>query len=196
MNRFFNSKAVFILMPILYIVATVIYYIYLDRMDAMATACIVGAVLIALVVCHFRHYTLAVQGLIGAILFQRILVFCSSLGYLPVLYSIVLACYAVVFINHFYIASQHTSKPKNMKLNQILLFVIAALMIVGYIWFRPERPALQVVCSIVSEVAIVNAIICIETKIDSYKAERETFMQADSWDKDTKTETKEKYFGK
>ena len=149
----------------------------------------VNAVCIVVVyVSYKKHDKNVMKGMMGAIFMLMLLrqaeSFTSYLGNIaqPKIFS--LAAMALLFIlililmvNHFIINADRHSKPWNVKFNQIIFICLLILEVVYrmalIINSESKFLRLSYLVSIVTVVATLCILICIETKLEGYKAYRE-----------------------
>lgn len=105
---------------------------------------------------------------------------------------------ALLFINHFRIISEHASDLKRVIFSQYL-WILKIVLLVDYI---PDivRSADAVgvavlVFNALAHLFTFGLIVCIETRLDSYRYYRETAEAKGEWTEELKAETKEKVFG-
>ena len=156
-----------------------------------------GVIALYLLVAYDKHDKNVMKGLLGAMLttlviselsyfygtFQSILTQMREISTVLVVISLlieILICVAMalVFITHFVINSDHHSSPALVKINQYLLVVILALILVQKLFKvcalgTTMEMFIAVLVWIVLEVCSFGTVVCIESKLDAYRKKRE-----------------------
>ena len=147
---------------------------------------------------YVSHDKNVMKGLMGALLMELILnelcyifgflriktaeefAISTVLGVLFILIEIVFFSLQIsLFVNHFVINSDHHSNPSKVRLNQKILFGLMATVVVQEIFSiatlssYTAATVLQQILWFVLESSTYGFIICVESKIDEYKALRE-----------------------
>lgn len=82
-----------------------------------------------------------------------------------------------LFINHFIINAQHHSMPLNIRINQLIVLLDFVLYVVwdfAWIFTNPFGVStIGAVVEIVGTVGIMSTIVCVESRLDAYRINRE-----------------------
>jgi len=140
------------------------------------------ACLIALFVTYKKHNKNVMKAMIGALLMALVL---DSFSYLqsPTPFDVTFAfAYIIIavglFINHMLINGTHHSSRKNVAVNQVLVFLLALAHVVWFVYtlsnFIGEAGTFfSFVCYVFGYVFMAFAIICVESRLDAYRLDRE-----------------------
>jgi len=144
---------------------------------------------IAMALCHlflyaaYKKYSKNVmKGLMGAVLFGAIIYtadsFLWNVSVLDYVCSISIFVMAVgLFITHFYINSEHHSKPGLIKLNQIIIIILTVVTIIWNVdWIiKYEDITIKLFCLVlmIGWPCIMATTVCIESRLDAYRLDRE-----------------------
>jgi len=129
-----------------------------------------------------KHSKNVMKGLMGALLMTMLLaaINCFSALYSPAEYvfaSIYLGVTAILFVSHYIINSDHHSKPGYIKLNQALCIVYALNILawdsVGLFTSGNLLMIIGCLINIVSCVGVMASVVCVESRLDAYRLERE-----------------------
>ena len=181
------------------IVCGAVFYLITGVPDVQQPIYIIQGILALFIYrAYAKHDKNVMKGLLGALLMELILnELCYIFGFLRVKIveefemSTVLGVIFVVlevvfftlqvtlFINHFVINSDHHSSPAKVRFNQKILFCLMATIIVQEMFSIATLSSytaytvLQQILWFILEISTYGFIICIESKIDEYKALRE-----------------------
>ena len=104
----------------------------------------------------------------------------DSGSYAVIIYSLLTVFDFVLIINHIILNADHGSHPVNVRINQISIFIIAALNAVNFIVFvnnskYSASPEFQIglISTMLTYLFAYSSIVCIESRLDLYKAMRE-----------------------
>jgi len=144
----------------------------------MAIACSVA--MIFLVVSYIRHEKNVMKGLIGVVLtlcfsYKLYITVNASTTAELIINIIMLACILFILVNHFIINSDHHSNPDKIFHSQLMAFiyfVFTVILLIVQIAILKQDPSKAVLVSLFW-LATVAFIICIETKLDSFRISRE-----------------------
>ena len=181
------------------IVCGIVFFLLAGALDVQQPIYIIQGIL---VLCIYRAYVAhdknVMKGLMGSLLMELILnELCYIFGFLRVkaaeefaqstllgvLFILIEAVFftlqVVLFINHFVINSDHHSSPARIRLNRRILFGLMSALVVQEAFSIATLSSytvftvLQQVLWFVLEITTYGFIVCVESKIDEYKAIRE-----------------------
>jgi len=162
----------------------IIYAIqYSDGMFGSGVIKIVGSIyLVVLYISYKRHEKNVLKGIMGATLSTMLI---SALYVIPmitlpaekVIIPLNAVLSALLLTNHFVINSSRKSSPTNIRLNQVLVLLIAINLIAwSVVWFPYSLTATDIiadVCAIVGFAFMAASIVCVESRLDAYRLDRE-----------------------
>ena len=175
------------------------FYLITGSPDVQQVIYIIQGVL---VLCVYRAYTAhdknVMKGMLGALLMELILnELCYMFGFLRVkaaeefaagaalgvcfvlIEAVFFTLQVVLFINHFIINSDHHSSPARVRLNRRILFGLMLALVVQETFSIATLSSytaftvLQQILWFILEVSTYGFILCVESRIDEYKAARE-----------------------
>ena len=181
------------------IVCGVAFYLISGSPDVQQPIYIIQGIL---ALCVYRAYAAhdknVMKGMMGALLIELILnELCYIFGFLRVkiveefemstvlgvIFVVIEAVFftlqVVLFINHFVINSDHHNSPAKVRLNQKILFCLMATIVVQEAFSIATLSSytvytvIQQILWFILEISTYGFIICVESKIDEYKALRE-----------------------
>jgi len=141
-----------------------------------------GLLSLFLYISYKKHNKNAMKALMGAILMAEISSAACSVGthlFTPFFVYIMLqfALAVILFINHISINSVHTSSPKKVLLNQIICVLLAITVfawdINGLFQCKNAIEVFSVVCDMVGHPCMIASIVCVESRLDAYRLDRE-----------------------
>ncbi len=191
MKKLFNSDRFFLAVTIIgaadFALATLIgilsYPGYLS-VGLMVGMVVLGLCLIFLHTSYRKHSKNVMKGLLGALLMAGLIFAIECVDADALILPVDKACAPLniiltvcLFINHFIINSDHHSSPTMVRLNQILCLLLALVWIVWNVVWACVLPDFSVVIATfaiaVGKVCIYAAIVCVESRLDAYRIERE-----------------------
>ena len=187
MKKLFTSNVFFVLTVVLSVLCMAVYFpltlIASPESYVHAATCLFAAVCcIALYASYLRHNKNVMKGLMGAILtallFIALPLVKPSFGAGRMLCSVfALALSVCLFLNHFLINESRASNPFNVGINRVLCLVIAVLLLVFDLCGLPSaESSMEKVALILHGVgfaAIMASIVCVESRLDTYREDRE-----------------------
>ncbi len=182
-DKFFLAMVLFaVLGNLIYFASVVLYYMGGSFMLAQLPLLIEALCALFLYSSYKKHSKNVMKGLMGAMLMGQLLYAISNLSVLSVPGdSIVVPIYAVLsaalFVNHFIINSDHHSSPSMIRLNQIIVCLLALDAAVwNLLWLVAEPSALNVICVLgffFGLIGVSAVVVCVESRLDAYRIERE-----------------------
>ncbi len=192
MKKLFTSDRFFAVSLVL---STIGMIIYATRMFCRAfqtaemiywsyglTHVVYPACLIVLFVTYKRHNKNVMKAMMGALMMTLVL---DSFSYLQsfrafdVTFAIVYIMVAIgLFTNHMLINGTHCSSRKNVTVNQVLVLLLALGHIVWFVYTLPSFISdswmtFSFVGYVLGYVFMAVAIICVESRLDAYRLDRE-----------------------
>jgi len=135
-----------------------------------------------LYVSYIKYSKNVMKGMMGALLMAILLAAINSFTALSlpvetVFAAIYLAVAVILFVSHFIINSNHHSKASFIKLNQALCLVYALnLLAWDGMWIIVDQSPMNIIASvinIVTGVGVMASVICVESRLDAYRLDRE-----------------------
>jgi len=217
-EKFFASRSI---MFIFFFVAVVMYALKIAMLAVLIPEDIMNIIYIMIAAVMFcasiamyrsyaKHEPNALNILVGAMLGLYFALFSIniytqlSLDNVNVLgvtgCSVMLALFMILFVNHVQINSVHKSTRGRVLLNQVILIILAAYQIVLLVYeciaLNDFRLATVAIADSIARIGLFIMIICVETKLNAYKIDRDVAKAEGTWTDEMKAETKEKHFGK
>ena len=137
--------------------------------------------LICLYISYKRHDKNVMKGMIGAVL-TALLLDCTCwldtyFGPDTIFSCTLFVLKVIIFVNHFIINKEHHSMPINIRINQIVL-VVWCLVCIAWdaVWafsFPLGKDTFGAVVECCYCIGAFVSIVCIETRLDAYRIERE-----------------------
>ena len=181
------------------IVCGVVFYLITGVPDVQQPIYIIQGILALFIYrAYAKHDKNVMKGLLGALLMELILnELCYIFGFLRVkiveefemstvlgvIFVVIEAVFftlqVILFINHFVINSDHHSSPAKVRFNQKILFCLMATIVaqeafsIATLSSYTAYTILQQILWFILESSTYGFIICVESKIDEYKALRE-----------------------
>lgn len=181
------------------IVCGVSFYLISGSPDVQQPIYIIQGILALFIYrAYAAHDKNVMKGLLGALLMELILnELCYIFGFLRIkiveefemstalgvifvaIEVVFFTLQVILFINHFVINSDHHSSPVKVRFNQKVLFCLMSTIIVQEMFSIATLSSytaytvLQQILWFILEISTYGFIICIESKIDEYKALRE-----------------------
>ena len=150
---------------------------------------ITGVCAIVLYVSYRRHNKNLMKGITGFLLASILMDDVQSMVYylsindaFSVFSIFYVVCAIIIVINHFIQSSSRKSNSVSVTVNQIVLLLDVLAVIVGYIFYMAAsadfiNPSVVDYISTIAEgfnfVFICTIIICVESRLDSYRIDRE-----------------------
>jgi len=189
MKKLFMNDKFFLAAVLMSVIGTLAFTVYCLsqwlQYSYMAVIVLVNAVsTVALYGAYKKHSKNVMKGLIGFLLMGLLALTITAVFPLEpeqLLYLIVsLINFAVVLalcINHFVINSDHHSRNANVRLNQVLLFVMFILFVVmAAVWIVGITGILPIIYMIgipVAAFGVTSTVVCVESRLDAYRLDRE-----------------------
>jgi len=188
MRRLYTNDMFFLGTTMAGVAATIVYSVfgflnYPECANALAINVLLALGLLTTYVSYKRHNKNVMKGMMGSVLMALLIKRMLNLGmnYIPtdrVCTVLSLIFTAGLFINHYAINSTRLASSWRIRLNQLLSILMAATDIVWSIsWavfdFSTGRGYIQNILSIFGMPCIVCAIVCIESRLDVYRLDRE-----------------------
>ena len=181
------------------IICGIVFYLLSGSPDVQQPIYIIQGVLVLFIYrAYASHDKNVMKGLMGSLLmelilnelcyvfgFQRVRIAEEfSLGILPgvvfILVELVFFTLQIVlFINHFIINSDHHSSPERIQINRRVLFSLMATVVaqeafsIATLSSYTAATVIQQLLWFILEISTYGFIVCVESKIDEYKAIRE-----------------------
>lgn len=181
------------------IVCGIVFYIISGVPDVQQPIYIIQGILtLCIYRAYVKHDKNVMKGMMGALLMELILnELCYIFGFLRVkiveefemstvlgvifvaIEAVFFTLQVILFINHFVINSDHHSSPEKVSFNQKILFCLMASLVVQEAFSIATLSSytvytvLQQILWFILEISTYGFIICVESKIDEYKALRE-----------------------
>ncbi len=188
MKKLFTNDKFFMIAVVIAVIGNIsnlFYCIYkgLDvlGMDAMSSLIATGC-LIGLQVSYNKHQKNVMKGMMGALLASVVISCASMLHEIEFTIDYVIAPVTIIlalglFANHFIINESHEAGPVNIRVNQILVMLIAIAMLMwNAIWFPYSDSWIGLLTTIVYMVGFVFtmvSVVCVESRLDAYRLDRE-----------------------
>ncbi len=144
---------------------------------------------IALALCNLflhvsykKHSKNVMKGLMGAVLFGGVIYAFDALSWnestIDYVCSILILVMIIgIFVTHFCINSEHSSKPGLIKLNQFIILIIIVPVVVWNVdWMiKYDDIMLRLFCLVlmIGWSCVMASIVCIESRLDAYRLDRE-----------------------
>jgi len=161
----------------------VVFFSYTDKIILMSALIRMTTVVCLAVgyIAYRKHSKNVMKGMIGATLMGYIImIYTSFFAYEnDILISAITVIFMIIFmVNHYIINSKHHSNPRRVGINQILGLFFAIVLCIEAALLVPDcvnkaDTIVQILMCIAQPCAIF-CIICIESRIDAYKINRET----------------------
>lgn len=181
------------------IVCGIVFYLLSGSLDLQQPIYIIQGILVFFVYrTYVSHDKNVMKGLMGSLLMELILnELCYIFGFQRVriaeefsqgtLFGVIFlllelvffTLQVVLFINHFIINSDHHSSPARIKINRRVLFSLMATVVAQEVFSiatlssYTAATVIQQLLWFVLEISTYGFIVCVESKIDEYKAIRE-----------------------
>lgn len=189
MKKLFTNDKFFLAMVILAVIGLIEYGIYLFTGGAIYYTSVGGGSLMAaictgaLYVSYRKHHKNVMKCLIGALLMALILDGVTSFSFMNVTADYICTPIFVLlslgmFVNHCIINESRKASPAQVGLNRVLVVAFALNMIIwvgSSLIILPVRPidTISMVFYIIGCVCLAAVIICIESRLDAYRLDRE-----------------------
>ncbi len=187
MKKLFTSDKFFGIAAILgcigLIAGGILGFIIYPEYLTLSVQCIVMGLAVYFMASSYRkHSKNVMKGLLGALLMAALLSAIECFGSAASLVDkvcapIVLVAVLGLFVSHFYINSDHHSKPGMIRLNQVLWLVLAVVWALNVIaWACVSGGALSILMSVVvalGRIFMGASVVCVESRLDAYRIERE-----------------------
>jgi len=197
MKKLFNNDRFYLTITILAIISSFFYLLisysaYFLSLKYCIAELVRVICIIVLYISYKRHDKNVMKGMMGSMLMLIFIlalfsvnnadfgVFYDVLGYS----SIVIA--TVLFISHYLINNSHKSSPAKIFLNQILCVLFALVLLANFVFISikfalPFVISAGNVCGALSSILTAMSIVCVETRLDAYRLDRE----AAGWTEET-----------
>jgi len=189
MKKLFTNDKFFFATVLMSVVGTIAFSIYcLSTFPQYSYLAVImafnAASTIALYVSYKKYSKNVMKGLVGFLLMGLLALTITSvfpLEWEQMFYTIVslinLLVVVLLCVNHFVINSDHHSKNANVRLNQVLLFVMFVLFVVmAATWILGATGALAILYMIgipIGSFGVTASVVCVESRLDAYRIDRE-----------------------
>ena len=189
-NLLKNDKLLYSL-PWIYLITTIAYEVvcYFNWEFSFALSDILHEIInVAIVFCitisFKKHEKNIMKFLFGALMMGRVMYALNYVDYYFFGDYDSLVCkissmaffllYLLFFFNHLLLGYGHKASPAKMKFNYVIGGLILVTLIVwNLILSSTAMQYAETVLAVISEAALVFEVLCIETKVDAYKLDRE-----------------------
>jgi len=189
MKNLFTNDKFFLATVLMTVIGTIAYEFYclsfFPQYSYIAVIVLVNAVsTVALYVSYKNYSKNAMKCLIGFLLMGLLALTIATVfpiepeQQLYTVFSLIdLLVVVLLCVNHFVINSEHHSKSINIRLNQILLFILFVLYVVmAVVWIKTTTGIINFVYMMgipVVAFGITAAVVCVESRLDAYRIDRE-----------------------
>ena len=140
-----------------------------------------GGCMLAMLISYRRHSKNVMKGMMGALLaisLSNAFNAADTAGGFDVILSWVsIVSLGALFINHFLINSTHYSSPQNIRINQMLVLAVMAVDVCRFVQLlaaaRTTMDSIDALLFLLGDLPFAAAVICIESRLDLYRAQRE-----------------------
>jgi len=188
MKKLFTNDIFFGALSVISVLCLLYYVVQEIILQTISFAAVVFAVLeiicvSALYISYKKHSKNVMKGMMGSLLAMGIVNVSIFVGEYERLFDTILSiiCFVLtvlMFINHFIINSDRNSRKINILINQILALLLGVFNLFWNImWVSVVADTLHAVSSVVSGIgcACISAVIvCVESRLDAYRLDRET----------------------
>ncbi len=134
---------------------------------------IIAVCVMALYASYRGHNKNVMKGLMGALLMAMLMMSVQRLKTDPLFGTVQTLLVAALMAEHFSINGRHQQSPKGVHANQVLAILIVVNAVVWNIVRPTTINAVFSILEIVVACSTVGSVVCIESKLDSFRAERE-----------------------
>jgi len=198
LKKIFTNDKLFYMLPWTYLVCIVAYEIitYVNWNQEgiffdVASEALNVLFIFGITISYKNHEKNITKMLFGAILAESVIYALNCAQYeLTSPYGIVSkvcsliypVLYIVLFLNHLLLGYGHKASPKRVVWNRTIgLLIITSVIIWNIARGSAASQIVETVISIITETVIVLIVLCIETRVDAYKLDRE----AAGWTEET-----------
>jgi len=189
MKKVFTNDKFFLATVVMSVIGTIAFSVYclseFPQYSYMAVIMAFNAVSAVALYASYKNYSKnMMKGLIGFLLMGLLSLTVTSVFPLEpkqLLYTVLslvnLLVAAALCVNHFIISSDHHSRSSNIRMNQVLLFVMFVLFVaLAATWIKGATGSVAVLYMIgipVGAFGVTAEIVCVESRLDAYRLDRE-----------------------
>jgi len=187
MKKLFTNDLFFLICVLMGAIGRLLYSIvqmmYFPEFNGSSIIRIIRVIcLVELYISYKKHHKNTMKGLMGALIMAQVI---SSVNWMSnmenervlVFAPIFMVLSVLLFVNHLLINETHASKPVNIRLNQIIAILLTANTAAWSIYLLPLSQnavnSVSEVIDIFGNAGFFGAIVCVESRLDAYKANRE-----------------------